>query len=485
MKKKADAGDKVRFFNVSLVNASVMSVPRFPQPQRLIGELIHSVEAASPRFAWVQFLFQRVNYSPTLVALKNAMYYAAEQIKTPKTSLIDDSEYDRAELHRDWYKRSGERIKRIDAIVNRPHVLLAIQGMWVGNPGFLSSLPFKDCHDEFDRLGLFVYRNPWMLAELVERRMVEDVSSYIMSYASSRLEPPSFLVTQEEPTLLRSSASGQDGQLPEVDKQDALLRRDWDGAGRRVRARGRARRLHSAFAGEGADHHRAAEGDGDREAVDAAVVSGEGFRDYSSRDGRTEMLLSSSSAQGVRRIPERADVCVRGTPGRRSSPKPEFLKQVPEIVGLTSFRPSVPLKPVSPPSSIERRFAIDADPGKQRHALPHARRRGDGERKDQRHPPHARPPLQQEGGRERAAGPLPLRPRRRRLHRPAPLHPRIRVEPGRHPRPPVRQLRVQPPLPPGEPRPRPTGRRSSRPRWRSSPPSSRTSSTPTPRTRPA
>ena len=190
--------DKVRFFNVSLINANVMSIPRFPQPQRLVGELIRSIEAASPRFAWVQFLFRRANYSPTLVALKNAMLYAAEQIKTPKRSIIDDSEYDRAELHRDWYKRSGERIKRIDAIVNKPHVLLAIQGMWVGDPRSLSSLPFKDCHDEFDRLGVFVYRNPWMLAELVERRMVEDVSSYIMSYASSRLEPPSFLITQEE-----------------------------------------------------------------------------------------------------------------------------------------------------------------------------------------------------------------------------------------------------------------------------------------------
>ena len=102
--KKTDGnGDEVRFFNVSLINASVMSLPKFPQPQRLVGELIHSIEAASPTFAWVQFLFSRVNYSPTLVALKNAMHYAAEQIKTPKRSWIDDNEYDRSELHRDWY----------------------------------------------------------------------------------------------------------------------------------------------------------------------------------------------------------------------------------------------------------------------------------------------------------------------------------------------------------------------------------------------
>src|SRR5207245_1907867 len=197
--KKTDGdGDEVRFFNVSLINASVMSLPKFPQPQRLVGELIHSIEVASPAFAWVQFLFRRVNYSPTLVALKNAMYLAAEQIKTPTRSWLDDSEYDRTELQRDWYKRSAERIKRIDAIANVPHVLFAIQGLWVGDPRMLSTLPFKDCHDEFDRLGVFVYRNPWMLAELIERRMVEGVSPYIMSYASSRLEPPSFLITQGE-----------------------------------------------------------------------------------------------------------------------------------------------------------------------------------------------------------------------------------------------------------------------------------------------
>ena len=198
MSEKKDVTEQVRFFNVSLINAVPMSLPKFPQPQRLMGELVHSIEAAGPTFAWVQFLFRRVNLSPTLVALKDAMHVTAEQIKTPKRSWIDDSESDRPELYRDWYRRSGERIKRIDAVANVPHVLFAIQGMWVGDPRQLSTLPFKDCYDELDRLGTFVYRNPWMLVELVERRMVEDVSPYIMSYSRSRLESPSFLLTQEE-----------------------------------------------------------------------------------------------------------------------------------------------------------------------------------------------------------------------------------------------------------------------------------------------
>jgi hypothetical protein len=190
--------EQVRFFNISLMNANVMSMPRFPQPQRLIGELIHSIEAANPVFAWVQFLFKRSNLSPTLVALKNSVQSAAAMIKTPQTSWISGAEHDRKELHRDWYARSVERMKKIDAVVNTPHVLLAIQGMWVGDPDSLLALPFKDCHDEHDRLGVFVYRDPRMLVELVERRMVLDVTRYLLSYTGSRQEPPSLLITQEE-----------------------------------------------------------------------------------------------------------------------------------------------------------------------------------------------------------------------------------------------------------------------------------------------
>jgi len=323
----------VRFFNVSLINANVMSIPRFPQPQRLIGELIHSIEAASPSFAWVQLLFRRANYTPTLVALKNAMLYAAEQIKTPKRSIIDDSEYDRAELHRDWYKRSGERIKRIDAIVNRPHVLLAIQGMWVGNPSLLSSLPFKDCHDEFDRLGVFVYRNPWMLAELVERRMVEDVSSYIMSYAHSRLEPPSFLITQDEiPYYLH---------MP-VAKQMAFLRSvRW--------------KQHSPDVDEG----QVEGGEPKASAADSRVLrlrkvpwvseplkdvqverlslmpslSVRGF-ELVFENGRTDLLLSSRSEQSMRDYVDVLASVYGELDVATASRKPEFLKQLPAIVGL-------------------------------------------------------------------------------------------------------------------------------------------------------
>ncbi len=37
-----------------------------------------------------------------------------------------------------------------------------------------------------------------MFTELVDRRMVQDISKYLDGYMKSRLEPPSFIVTPEE-----------------------------------------------------------------------------------------------------------------------------------------------------------------------------------------------------------------------------------------------------------------------------------------------
>ena len=45
---------------------------------------------------------------------------------------------------------------------------------------------------------IFQYRDPRMLLELIDRRMVEDISEYLSRYTGSRLEPPSFIVTPEE-----------------------------------------------------------------------------------------------------------------------------------------------------------------------------------------------------------------------------------------------------------------------------------------------
>ncbi len=333
MKERWDDGDRVRFFNVSLINANVMSIPKFSQPQRLIGELVHSIEAANPKFAWVQFLFRRANYSPTLVALKNAMHYAAEEIKTPKRSVIDDSEYDRAELHRDWYRRSAERIKRIDAIVNVPHVLLAIQGMWVGDPRLLTTLPFKDCHDEFDMLGVFVYRNPWMLVELVERRMVENVSSYVMGYASSRLEPPSFLVTQEEvPYYLHLPIAKQTDFLKSVSwKQHPAEVREGGVEGdepRAEEARSKVLRLtRIPWISEPLK---------EKEVERLSLLPSPTERGFEIvfEDGRTEFVLSSRTERDAGEYVGLLESVYGELDVTAASSEPDFLKQIPRIVGL-------------------------------------------------------------------------------------------------------------------------------------------------------
>jgi len=328
------SASQLRFFNVSLINANMMSLPRFPEPQRLIGELIHSIEAASPKFAWVQFLFCRANYSPSLVALKNAMNFAAEQIKTPKTSLIDDTEYDRPELHRDWYKRSGERIKRIDSLVNMPHVLLAIHFMWVGDHRQLSTLPFKDCYDEQDRLGIFVYRNPWMLVELVRRTMVEDISPYIASYAGSRMEPPSFLTTPDEiPYYIHLPVVKEAESMKSVSfKQYSPAAREGavEGAGEKgfvapskVLKLGQIPLINEPLK--------------EKDTIRLSLLPSPTVRTFEIlfSGGRTELLVSSRSESDVNEYVDTLESVYGELDVVETPAKPGFLKEIPPMVGLS------------------------------------------------------------------------------------------------------------------------------------------------------
>ncbi len=332
MKGAGDSRDEVRFFNVSLINGDTVSVPRFATPQRLVGELIHSIEAASPRFAWVQFLFKRVNLSPALVALKNSIHSAAEMIKTPRTSLIDGSESDRAELHRDWYRRSTERMKSIEALVNKPHVLLAIQGIWVGDPSQMSGLPFRDCYDEHDRLSVFAYRNPWMLSELVERRMVEDISSYITNYASSRLEPPSFMITQEEvPYYLHFPVARQSDFLKSVSwKQHTAEVREGDVEGDEPRveaAHSKVLRLTKV--------PLISEPLKEKEVERLSLLPSPTVRSFeiAFAGGRTEIIFSSRTERDTREYVGVLESVYGELDVAESSPRPEFLREIPRLVG--------------------------------------------------------------------------------------------------------------------------------------------------------
>jgi len=193
------ARKKVRFFNASLRNGVVMSTPAYPEKQAFVAHLIRSIETSNPDFTWIQFLFVRSDYRAALVRLKNSIHASKLAIEQPSVDLVSGQENERRELHRDYYRRADSRMKKVDDIVTKPMVTLAIQGMWVGDdPASINALPFDHCVDEHDSLAIFQYRDPRMLLELVDRRMVKDISKYLDGYTKSRLEPPSFIVTPDE-----------------------------------------------------------------------------------------------------------------------------------------------------------------------------------------------------------------------------------------------------------------------------------------------
>ncbi len=198
--RKESAKKRVRFFNVSLRNGIVVSTPSYPEKQAFLAHLIKALEGANPDFAWIQFLFVRSDYGSALVKLKNSMNRAKASIEQPTIDVTSGQERDRRELHRDYYRRSDARMKKVDDIATKPTITLAIQGMWVCDKGASSpnSLPFDHCSDEHDSLAVFQYRDPRMLLELADRKMVVDISEYFVRYTGSRMEPPSFLVTPEE-----------------------------------------------------------------------------------------------------------------------------------------------------------------------------------------------------------------------------------------------------------------------------------------------
>jgi hypothetical protein len=197
--KEKDAKKRVRFFNVSLRNGIVMSTPAYPEKQAFVAHLIRALETSNPDFAWVQFLFLRSDYGADLVRLKNSIHRAKVAIEQPSLDLISGEEQDRKQLYRDYYRRADSRMKKVDEIVTKPTITMAIQGMWVSDdPDSVYTLPFDHCMDEHDSLAVFRYRDPRMLLELVDRRMVVNISEYFDRYTRSRLEPPSFLATPEE-----------------------------------------------------------------------------------------------------------------------------------------------------------------------------------------------------------------------------------------------------------------------------------------------
>jgi hypothetical protein len=190
---------RIRFFNVSLRNGTVVSTPSYPEKQAFCATLIRALEAANPDFAWIQFLFVKSDHGSALVRLKNSIERAKREIEQPALDFISGEERVRRELNRDFYRLADSRMKKVDDIVTKPMVTLAIQGMWVSSADSsrVDALPFDHCSDEHDSLAVFQYRDLRLLRELVDRRMVADIREYLDRYTKSRLEPPSFMATPE------------------------------------------------------------------------------------------------------------------------------------------------------------------------------------------------------------------------------------------------------------------------------------------------
>ena len=201
--------NRIVFFNASLANAHLMSRPVYEPEHALMGELMRSIEHESPFAAWVQIIFARKDYSSHFTFLKHRIADAMNEIEKPRVSIFTGKELgDKPAKFRDFYTGASKRTKKIDESLSKPLVLIAIQGMWISEEDQESRrrahhleeiLPFSHCHDEVDRLAVYeYYKEPRLLLELVDRRIVTNISKYFESYTGARREPPSFIVSADE-----------------------------------------------------------------------------------------------------------------------------------------------------------------------------------------------------------------------------------------------------------------------------------------------
>jgi hypothetical protein len=198
------------FFNVALKNGHLMSRPRYEPEQEFIGNLIHELEQRDPDFAWIQFIFQKVDYSRQIMMLKNELLSYKRFAETLEVNGKGEPRR-RKELDSEWYRTVELRCKKIDELRSSHQVMLGIQGMWVekseeviqGISGSPRSAPiefstFQSCRDELDSLAIFTYRDPRVLLELARRRFVTDINRYFRKYSDSRMEPPSLILAAED-----------------------------------------------------------------------------------------------------------------------------------------------------------------------------------------------------------------------------------------------------------------------------------------------
>jgi hypothetical protein len=329
---------RTRFFNVSLRDGIVVSTPSYPEKQVFFTQLVRAVETANPDFAWVQFLFVKSSYGRELVRLKNSMHRAKISIEQPTIDPVSGQERDRRELHRDFYRQTDARIKKVDDIASKLTVTLAIQGMWVNEPSSksIATLPFDHCSDEHDTLAIFQYHDPRMLLELIDRRMVEDISEYLSRYTGSRLEPPSFIVTPQE---LMSYI-----HLPAGEEAESLLHSVRWGPSKKAFGKGQLGRQQPAYSGGPptvpgelvriAEVPRTKEILDDSEILPFSHLSSPTVRTFEIvySGGKTEILLSAKTLDDMGRYADLFNQVYGELELVKADPNPAFLQELPGIV---------------------------------------------------------------------------------------------------------------------------------------------------------
>jgi hypothetical protein len=274
------------------------------------------------------------------VRLKNAIHRTKTTIEQPTLDLITDEEHERRELHRDFYRRSEARMKKIDEIATKPTITMAIQGMWVAANELRQplSLQFERCTDEHDSLALFQYRDPRMLVELVKRRMVEDVSAYLDRYTASRVEPPSFLLTPEElPSYVHLPAGNRVSSLTSLamgtfakglvkgrvagETESSVVRDDRETSLVRL---AKVPRIEKALE--------------EKEIVPLGHLASSTPRSFELiySEGRTDIALSARSAENLREYVDQLDAVYGELAFEKLAPVPPFLRSLPAIVGVSA-----------------------------------------------------------------------------------------------------------------------------------------------------
>lgn len=170
--------DGLHMFYVSLRDAHFMSQPVYEPAGSFMNSLVLAIETQSPRFAWVQLIFERVNVTNSLASLRYRLLHEADDGST-------------------WSKMAPERVKALNAMVSRSTVALAIRGVWAGEERGLHELPFAHCADSLDQLAVFMTKDPYMLVLMQERRAEFNLPAYFSHYSGSRTEAPAFVLTAE------------------------------------------------------------------------------------------------------------------------------------------------------------------------------------------------------------------------------------------------------------------------------------------------